>query len=100
MLEKYARLHGQSLDVADPQRFTEKLVRRMIVLNRGGNPEFTPLADKYSVRAYIASKVGEEYSFKLLWHGEDPHAISFDSLPTEYVIKREPRLQTDHCGER
>jgi hypothetical protein len=35
----------------------------------------------------VASKVGEEYLIKLLWHGEDPHAIPFDSLPTEYVIK-------------
>jgi hypothetical protein len=87
LLEKYARLHGQPLDVANPQRFTEKLVRRMIALNRGEHPEFTPLADKHSVRAYVASKVGEEYLIKLLWHGEAPHDIPFDTLPTEYVIK-------------
>ncbi len=87
LLEKYARLHGQPLDVANPQRFTEKLFRRMIAVNRGEHPEFTSLADKYAVRAYVASKVGEEYLIKLLWHGEDPNAIPFDSLPTEYVIK-------------
>jgi hypothetical protein len=87
LLEKYARLHGQPLDVANPQRFTEKLFRRMIAVNRGENPEFTTLSDKYSVRAYVASKVGEEYLIKLLWHGEDPSNIPFDALPTEYVIK-------------
>jgi hypothetical protein len=75
------------LDVANPQRFTEKLYKRMIAVNRGQNPEFTPLSDKYSVRAYVASKVGEEYLIKLLWHGEDPNAIPFESLPKEYVIK-------------
>ena len=87
LLNKYARLHGRPVDLASPQRFTEKLARRMIALNRGENPEFTPLADKYSVRAYVASKVGEQYLIKLLWHGQDPSAIPFDSLPTEYVIK-------------
>lgn len=87
LLEKYARLHGRPVDLTNPQRFTEKLARRMIALNRGENPEFTPLADKYSVRAYVASKVGEQYLIKLLWHGQDPSAIPFDSLPTEYVIK-------------
>lgn len=87
LLEKYARLHGQPLELANPQKFTEKLFRRMIALNRGENPELTLLADKYLVRAYVSSKVGEEYLIKLLWHGEDPDAIPFDSLPTEYVIK-------------
>ena len=87
LLKRYARLHGKALNLASPQRFTEKLFRRMIAVNRGENPDFTPLADKYSVREYVASKVGEEYLIKLLWHGEDPSAIPFDSLPTEYVIK-------------
>lgn len=87
LLEKYARLHGQPLNLANPQKFTEKLFRRMIAVNRGENPELTPFADKYLVRAYVSSKVGEEYLIKLLWHGEDPTAISFDSLPKEYVIK-------------
>jgi hypothetical protein len=87
LLEKYARLHGKPLNVANPQRFSEKLFRRMIAMNRGEYPEFTPLADKYAVRTYVASKVGEEYLIKLLWHGEDPNDIPFDTLPTEYVIK-------------
>jgi hypothetical protein len=87
LLEKYARSQGKPLDVAKPQRFTEKLFKRMIAVNRGENPEFTPLSDKYAVRAYVASKVGEEYLIKLLWHGEDPNNIPFDTLPTEYVIK-------------
>ncbi len=72
LLEKYARLHGHPLDVANPQRFTEKLFRRMIAVNRGEHPEFTSLADKYAVRIYVANKVGEEYLIKLLWQGEDP----------------------------
>jgi hypothetical protein len=42
LLEKYARLHGQPLDMAHPQKFSEKLFARMIAMNRGEYPEFTP----------------------------------------------------------
>ena len=87
LLGKYARLHGKPLDLTNPQRFTEKLFRRLVTLNRGESPEFTPLADKYSVRAFVAEKVGEKHLIKLLWHGEDPRAIPFDTLPMEYVVK-------------
>jgi hypothetical protein len=59
----------------------------MISLNRKQNSKITELADKYAAREYVSSKVGEEHLVKLLWHGEDPRAIPFDSLPQEYVIK-------------
>lgn len=87
LLAKYARLHGKPLDLANPRRFTEKLFRRLIALNRGKYQEFTSLADKYSVRAYVARNIGEQYLIKLLWHGNDPKNIPFDTLPLEYVIK-------------
>lgn len=51
------------------------------------NPRFTQLADKYAVRAHVASTVGEGYLTDLLWHGDNPRAIPFDRLPAEYVIK-------------
>jgi hypothetical protein len=59
----------------------------MISLNKKGDPNLTQLSDKYAVRAYVASKLGEQHLVKLLWHGEDPRAIPFDALPKEYVIK-------------
>jgi len=60
----------------------------MITWNRGDMPpRFTQLADKYAVRTHVARTVGEEYLIKLLWEGNDPHAIPFDRLPVEYVIK-------------
>lgn len=87
LLQRYRRVHGKPLDMTNPRTFTEKLFCRMISWNRGVNPIFTQLTDKYSARAYVASKVGKEYLIKLLWHGEDPRAIPFDSLSAEYVIK-------------
>ena len=87
LLEKYLRLHGKHLNVTNPQTFTEKLFCRMISWNRGHDPIFTKLADKYSARAYVSNKVGEQHLVKLLWHGTDPRAIPFDTMPAEYVIK-------------
>lgn len=94
LLQRYAHLHRKPLNFTNPQTFTEKLFCRMISLHHAEHPMVTELSDKYAVRAYVASKVGEQYLVKLLWHGTDVKAIPFDSLPSEYVIK------TNHaCGQ-
>src|SRR5690349_19658923 len=60
----------------------------MITRNRGKKPtRFTTLTDKYTVRAHVAGLVEEQHLVKLLWHGNDPHAIPFEQLPDDYVIK-------------
>ena len=88
LLQRYVSVHGKPLTLTNPQTFTEKLFYRMISWNQGGhNPIFTQLSDKYRVRDYVRSKVGEQHLVKLLWHGTNPSAIPFDTLPTEYVIK-------------
>ena len=94
LLQRYVRVHGKHLNLTNPQNFTEKLFCRMISLNRRRNPKFTQLTDKYTARAYVGSKVGEQYLVKLLWHGKDPSAIPFDTLPAEYVIK------TNHASRK
>jgi hypothetical protein len=87
LLQQYFEKTGKHLNVTRPETFSEKLYCRMISLNRDKHPRITQYADKYAVRAYVAGKIGDEHLVKLLWHGEDPQAIPFDSLPTEYVIK-------------
>jgi len=95
LLRTYSRVHGKPFNLRNPQTFTEKLFWRMITWNRGDMPpRFRELTDKYAVRTHVANTVGEEYLVKLLWHGVDPHAIPFDQLPTEYVIK------PNHASER
>lgn len=85
--ERYLRVHGRPLTVANPQTFTEKLYWRMLAWNRVVPPIFVRLADKLSAREYVASKVGAEYLPRLLWHGQDPGLIPFNALPMEYVVK-------------
>ncbi|MBS0171312.1 MAG: hypothetical protein JSR62_13240 [Nitrospira sp.] len=87
LLQQYVSLYGKPLNLTSPQTFTEKLFCRMISWNRGHDPIFTRLSDKYTARDYVLSMVGEQYLPRLLWSGTDPNAIPFDTLPVEYVIK-------------
>ena len=87
LLEQYTRDAGKELNLTNPQSFSEKLYHRMITWIQKQDPIYTQLADKFSVRDYVARKAGEQHLVKLLWHGEDPSAIPFDALPAEFIIK-------------
>jgi glycosyltransferase involved in cell wall biosynthesis len=83
----YRKVHGRDLDWRQPQLFSEKMFRRMVLMNRSLSPEYTELSDKYLVRNYVAKKVGEKYLTKIYWEGFDPAQIPFDQLPEKCVIK-------------
>lgn len=59
----------------------------MVALNRQNDPLLTQLVDKYLVRDWIKEKIGEEFLVKLLWHGDKPNRIPFDTLPNQCVVK-------------
>jgi hypothetical protein len=83
----YRELYGKNLDLENGKTFTAKLFRRMILVNRHGNPVFTRLADKYLVRDYVRQKIGGKYLVNLIWHGKEPRKIPFITLPSKFVIK-------------
>lgn len=87
IIERYRRLHKRELDLANPTTFTEKMYRRLVEVNRNGNPLFTRLADKLLVRDYIAERVGARFLTPLLWSGADPRKIPFDRLPAKCIAK-------------
>lgn len=87
ILRNYYKLFGRHLNTKNPITFTQKIHCRMLSWNRYINPQVTECSDKYLVRYYVASKVGEEHLTRLFWHGENPLLIPFDSLPKNYVIK-------------
>ncbi len=87
LLNRFAGMHGYRLDLANPRTFTEKLYCRMVRWNRRVDPKFTRLTDKLAVRSYVAAKVGDHCLVKVLWQGNDPARIPFESLPAKYVIK-------------
>jgi hypothetical protein len=87
IIERYRRLHKRELNLENPTTYSEKMYRRMVEVNRNGNPLFTRLADKLLVRDYIAERVGERFLTPLLWSGANPKKIPFDQLPAKCIAK-------------
>ena len=76
---------GKHLDLKHPISYTEKL--QWLKLNNR-NDMFTTLVDKYKVREYVKSRIGEEYLIPLVggpWN--DVQDISFSELPESFVLK-------------
>lgn len=82
--EAYKKSTGNTLHWDSPERYTEKLnVSKLLC----ATPEKTKLADKYLVREWVASVIGEEYLIPLLGVYDNFDQIDFDKLPDKFVIK-------------
>lgn len=79
----------EKLDLDNPKKFNEKLQWLKLYYHR---PDLVTMADKIAVKAYVASKIGEEYVVPLLgeWSGVDE--IEWENLPERFVLK------TNHDG--
>lgn len=87
--EKYVRFiykwcFKKKLDLENPKTFSEKL--QWIKLY-DHNELYTRVVDKYAVKEYIASQIGEEYIIPSigLWSNFDE--IDFEKLPQSFVLK-------------
>lgn len=83
----YSRTHGGRLDLDNARTFTEKLFRRMVEYHSMPLELETSLVDKYTVRGLVENQVGADYLIPLLWHGESPEQIPFNSLPAHCIAK-------------
>lgn len=91
---KYSRLRrefrkrvGYELNLESPKSFNEKICWKKIY---DRNPLLPIVADKYKVREYVQSILGDEADdilIPLLYVTDDPETIPFDGLPEEYIIK-------------
>jgi TupA-like ATPgrasp len=84
---RYLDVYKKPYDPERVQTFGDKLFRRMIETNRTGNPIFTRLSDKYSVRDFVSETIGSAHLTPLLWSGADPSEIPFDTLPAKCIAK-------------
>lgn len=75
---------GEKLDLANPSTFNEK-IQWLKIYNH--NPKLTDLVDKYKVRKYIESVLGEKYLIPLIGSWSKPEDIDFDELPKQFVLK-------------
>jgi hypothetical protein len=81
---------GRILRLRNPQYLAEKIQWLKI---HGKMEQFAPYVDKYTMRAYVAQRVGEGHLVPLLgvWNTYDE--IIFDKLPQQFVLK-----VTNGCG--
>ena len=81
---KFKAKLGYSLNLDNPQTFNEKL--QWLKLH-DRKPIYTTMVDKYEVKKYVASIIGEEYIIPTLGIWDSFDEIDFDSLPNQFVLK-------------
>ena len=79
-----SKVYKKKLDLNNPQTFNEKL--QWLKLH-DRNPEYTKMVDKYEVKKYIASIIGEEHIIPTLGVWNKFEEINFDLLPNKFVLK-------------
>lgn len=75
---------GYNLDLDNPQTFNEKL--QWLKLN-DIHPEYTLMVDKYEVKKYVASIVGDSFIIPTYEVYEEIEQIDFKKLPNQFVLK-------------
>lgn len=75
---------GHRLNIDNPKTFNEKL-QWLKLYNR--KQVFETLVDKYEVKQYVASKIGEEYIIPTIGVWDKVDLIPFDALPEKFVMK-------------
>lgn len=81
---KFYKKMGYKLNLKDPKTFNEKL--QWLKLH-DRKEIYSTMVDKYEVKAYVASLIGDEYIIPTLgvWNQFDD--IDFDKLPDQFVLK-------------
>ena len=87
--EKYIALKFESRlgvkpNLTEPRTFNEKL--QWLKLH-DRKPLYTTLVDKYAVKRYVASIIGEEYIIPTIGIYNNFNNIDFKKLPKQFVIK-------------
>lgn len=81
---EYRFFMGKELDLDNPKVYTMKLQWLKLYDHRS---EYTTMVDKYTVKKYVADRIGEEYVIPLLGVWNRVEDIDFDSLPDRFVLK-------------
>lgn len=81
---KYYKQFGHLPNWKNPHTFSEKL-QWLKLYDR--SPEYTTMVDKFAVKQYVASIIGEEYVIPTLGIWEKPEDIEWEKLPNQFVLK-------------
>lgn len=80
---QFKNVFGYPLDLENPKTYSEKL-QWLKLYDR--KPEYTMMVDKYEVKKYVASKIGEEHIIKTLGVWDISDDIDFSKLPINSVL--------------
>lgn len=81
---RYRCKMGYWPNLKDPKTFSEKL-QWLKLYNR--KPEYTTMVDKYAVKEYVSSRIGEQYIIPTIGVWDTPDEIEWDRLPNQFVLK-------------
>jgi len=81
---RYYLEFGKRLNLENPMTFNEKL-QWLKLYNR--NPEYTMMVDKYAVKEYVSSLIGEKYIIPTIGIWDYPENIEWKKLPNKFVLK-------------
>ena len=81
---RYSLNFKKTLNLDYPQTYTEKLQWLKLYDH---NPEYTKMVDKYAMKEWVCSKIGEGYTIKNYGVWDNAEDIDFDSLPSQFVLK-------------
>lgn len=75
---------GYALDLNNPKTFNEKLQWLKLYFRE---PIMTTMVDKYTVKSFVADKIGKKYIIPTLGVWEKFDDIDFEKLPDRFVLK-------------
>lgn len=75
---------GKKLNIKNPVTYNEKL--QWLKLH-DRNPAYTDLADKYEVRKYVESRIGQDYLIPIFGVWDSFAEVDFSKLPEQFVLK-------------
>lgn len=89
MVNRHSYSFGKTLNLANPQNFSEKCQWIKLYDQDPRKPVFS---DKYAVREHIKQSIGEQYLVPLISingkdHFENANEIDFKQLPNSFVLK-------------
>lgn len=80
----YYHAFNRKIDLSNPELFHDKIM--WISLNTDTS-QWSKLADKYAVREYVRTTVGDDILTKLYGVYDTPEEIDFAALPNQFVLK-------------
>ena len=80
----WRQIFGYPLDLAHPQTFNEK-IQWMKLYDK--DPRYPDLIDKYKVKDWVKSTIGEQYVIPTLAVYDTPDDITLEGLPDQFVLK-------------